>query len=63
MLEQIAKDTKDILGEIKVDIRGLREEQKSDFRWLIGLLIGLAGFTIAGFTGLLATMAHGFHWL
>lgn len=63
VLEQIARDTKDILVEMKRDIREIRQDQKSDFRLLFGATIsvalGLAGM-MAGLAGL---MARGFHWL
>ena len=55
VLEQIAKDTKEILGEIKRDIRDIRQDQKVDFRVLFGALISVA-------VGLAAIMAHGFKW-
>jgi hypothetical protein len=31
-------------------------EQRSDFRWLLGMMLGTTG-------ALLGVMAHGFHWL
>jgi hypothetical protein len=62
VLEQIAKDTKEILVEMKRDIRELRQDQKSDFRILFAALItatlGLAGMI----AGLGVIMAHGFKW-
>lgn len=63
VLEQIAKDTKDILTEMKQDIRGVRQEikevrqdQRSDFPLLFGAIIAVA-------LGLAGLMARGFHWL
>ena len=41
----------------------LETNQRADFRWLLGVMIGMFGTMIAGFGGLLAVMAHGFHWL
>jgi len=55
VLEQIAKDTKEILGEMKQDIRDIRQDQRTDFRLLFGALI-------AATLGLAGLMAHGFHW-
>jgi hypothetical protein len=63
VLEQIAKDTEEILVEMKQDIRDIRGEltdirkdQKTDFRLLFGALISVA-------LGQSYLMAHGFHWL
>ena len=38
-------------------------EQRADFRWLLGIMLG--GFTamLGGFGALLGVMAHGFRWL
>lgn len=51
-MEHIERD----VGDIKTDIRGLRGDQKSDFRLLFGALITVA-------LGLAALMAKGFGWL
>ena len=36
---------------MELDFKGLRSEMKSDFRWLLTIMAGIAGI-----------MAHGFHW-
>jgi GAF domain-containing protein len=56
VLEQIARTTTAALERIE-------REQRSDFRWLLGIMLG--GFvTVLGALGaLLGVMAHGFHWL
>ncbi|MEJ0095126.1 MAG: hypothetical protein WDN46_17420 [Methylocella sp.] len=41
--------------DLKTDVRGLRSDMWSQFRWTIALLGGL----IIGLGGI---MAHGFHW-
>ncbi|MCP1243014.1 hypothetical protein [Acetobacter lambici] len=47
VLEQIAKDTKESLKDIKSDVSGIRADMKSDFRWILG--IGIAAFgSLAG---------------
>jgi len=56
VLEQIAASTKEILTEMKADIRELRQDQKSDFRITFAALITVA-------IGLAGLMAHGFKWL
>jgi hypothetical protein len=44
-------------------IDGVSKEHHADFRWLLGLIIGLFATMLAGFSGLLGVMAHGFHRL
>ena len=63
VLEQIARTTTAGLDRIErrvdmqaADIRALAAEHRSDFRWLLGTLLG-------GFGAMLGVMAHGFHWL
>lgn len=55
VLEEIAKTTKDALIDLRTEMRALRADQRSDFRWLLGIILG-------GYVGLLGVMAHGFHW-
>jgi hypothetical protein len=55
VLEQIAISTKEILVEMKQDIRDIKADQKSDFRILFGALITTA-------LALASLMAHGFKW-
>jgi hypothetical protein len=74
VLERIAQETVTALGDIRSELRqmrtdmlaefrAVRAEGKSDYRWLIGIMLGGFGLTIGGFAGLLAVMAHGFHWI
>jgi hypothetical protein len=37
--------------------------QRSDFRWLLGMMVAGTGTILASLLGLLGVMAHGFHWL
>jgi hypothetical protein len=55
VLEEIAKNTKDALIDLRTEMRAFRAGQGSDFRWLLGIILG-------GYVGLLGMMAHGFHW-
>jgi predicted nucleic acid-binding Zn-ribbon protein len=69
-LIDIRTDLRELRGEIKTEVRDLRTEMRDlrtemrdlrteiwrNFRWLLGIMLG-------GFVGILATMAHGFHWL
>ncbi|WP_159105015.1 hypothetical protein [Komagataeibacter kakiaceti] len=56
VLEQIAKDTKDVLKDLKTETSTLRSNQERDFRILFGAIITAT-------LGLAALMAKGFHWL
>lgn len=38
------------------DVREIKSDIKSDFRWLLGIILG-------GNAGMFALMAHGFHWI
>jgi len=39
VLEQIARSTDAALGEIRSDVREIRTEMRSQFRWLLGTII------------------------
>jgi hypothetical protein len=56
VLEQIARTTVASLERIERRIDAMATEQRSDFCWLLGMMLGTAGT-------LLGVMAHGFHWL
>jgi hypothetical protein len=63
VLEQIARSTNASLERIErrfdaIDRRfdAFSVEHRSDFRWLLGVMMG-------GFGAILGVMAHGFHWL
>lgn len=51
-MEYVQRD----IGEIKSDIREIKEHARADFRILFGALIAVA-------LGLAGLMAKGFHWL
>lgn len=51
-MEYVQRD----LGEIKTDIRQIKDHARTDFRMLFGALIAVA-------LGLAGLMAKGFHWL
>jgi len=55
-LEAVVEHIQADIGDIKINIRGLRADARSDFRILFGALITVA----LGLTGLIA---KGFHWL
>ncbi len=70
VLEQIARTTAAALDRMdgrmdRIDQRldMLWGAQRSDFRWLLSMMVAGIGTTFAAFLGLLGVMAHGFHWL
>jgi hypothetical protein len=56
VLEQIARTTSTALERIEWRLDAIVMDQRADFRWLLGIILG-------GFGALLGVMAHGFHWL
>jgi len=74
VLEEIARGTRDALERIERRLdtlerrmddgfRSLAASQRSDFRWLLGIMLGGFAATVSGFAAMLGVMAHGFHWL
>ena len=55
VLEEIAKNTKATLERIDRRLDTIETNQRTDFRWLLGIILG-------GYVGLLGVMAHGFQW-
>jgi hypothetical protein len=56
LLEQSISHINQTLIRIEQDGKEFRKVIKNDFRWVIGLMIAFG-------SGLLGTMAHGFHWI
>ncbi len=63
VLERIARTTAASLERIERRMVLAAATQCSDFRWLLGMMMGATGTILAALTGLLGIMAHGFHWL
>lgn len=55
-LVRIETNMHDGFRDLREDMKDLKKDVKSDFRWLVGLMIAFG-------TGLLGVMAHGFHWI
>jgi hypothetical protein len=55
VLEQIAKDTRDVLTRMDTRLDRMEDRQSSDFKWLFALGLGAMSFIVA-------VMAHGFRW-
>ena len=41
----------------------LETQHRAEFRWLLGVMLGGFATMLGAFGGMLAVMAHGFHWL
>jgi len=63
VLEQIARTQTASLERIERRMDAVSAEQRSDFRWLLGIMLGGFGAMLGGFSAVLGIMAHGFHWL
>jgi hypothetical protein len=63
VLEEIARNTLQALIDIRAEMREMRRESRADYRWLLGIMLAGFAMTTTGFAGILAVMAHGFHWL
>ena len=48
--------------KIDFELKELKKEMRSDFKWVLGLLIGFSSTGIAMIAGLATIIAHGFHW-
>lgn len=63
VLEQIARTQTAAFERIERRMDQLAADQRADFRWLLGVMLGGFGAMLGGFGALLGVMAHGFHWL
>ena len=70
VLEEIAHSLKAAIDRIdrrfdSMDQRleTIQRNQRSDFRWLLGIMIGGYMSLLGLYASLLGVMAHGFHWL
>lgn len=52
----LRREFHDLRGEMRVDIRSLQDQARTDFRLLFGAIITVA-------LGMSALMAKGFHWI
>jgi hypothetical protein len=63
VLEQIARTTAATLERTERRLDAVVTEQRADFRWLLGVMLGGFGAMVGGFGAVLGVMAHGLHWL
>ncbi len=66
VLEQITRTTSAALERIELRLDSMDRridtvvtDQRADFRWLVGIMLGGFAAMLGGF----GAMAHGFHWL
>jgi len=55
LLESAVDNINQTLLRIETQLSDIRRDAKSDFRWLLSMIIGST-------VGITAIMAHGFHW-
>jgi hypothetical protein len=58
-IERLERRLDAVAAEQRADMRDIR----TDFRWLLGIMLGGFAAMLGGFAGVLGVMAHGFHWL
>lgn len=63
VLEQIARTTAASLDRLERRMDAFATDQRADFRWLMGAMLGGFAAMLGGFGALLGVMARGFHWL
>jgi hypothetical protein len=63
MLEAQRAESRTMQDRLERRMDLLAANQRSDFRWLLGIMLG--GFTtlLGAFGAMLGVMAHGLHWL
>lgn len=54
-VESAIEGINDSMKEIKTEIKEIRKDMKTDYRWLFGLMLTSTG-------GLFLLIAHGFKW-
>jgi len=62
-ISEVRQDIKSLDSEVRHDIRRLDTKIDSNFKWLLGVMIGGFASTIGGFVTLGGLIAHAHHWL
>ncbi|MBN9562627.1 MAG: hypothetical protein J0H14_18150 [Alphaproteobacteria bacterium] len=63
VLEHLAQTTSAAIERVERRLDTLASDQRADFRWIVGIMLGGFVAVLGAFAGLLGVMAHGFHWL
>ncbi|HEY2418845.1 MAG TPA: hypothetical protein VGH84_13055 [Steroidobacteraceae bacterium] len=63
VLEQIARSTQAALERIERRLDTIEATQRTDFRWLLGIMLGGFSLTLGGFVATLGLIAHTQHWI
>ena len=61
VLEEIARGTKAVLERIERRLDTIEATQRTDFRWLLGIMLGGFSLTIGGFGAVLGLIARSQH--
>ena len=62
-MEEIARGTKAVLDRIERRLDTIEATQRTDFRWLLGILLGGFSLTLGGFGAVLSLIARTQHWI
>jgi len=60
---RVERQMEAMAAENRAALRSLSEQQRADFRWLLGIMLVGFGLMLGSFGATLGVMAHGFHWL
>jgi hypothetical protein len=60
--ETQSENTIKAISEITSTLKEIKSEMKSDFHWLLGIMISGLGIILGANAGMFAVMAHGFKW-
>jgi hypothetical protein len=63
VLEEIARGTKAVLDRIERHLDAIEATQRTDFRWLLGIMLGGFSLTLGGFVATLGLIARTQHWI
>jgi len=63
LLEQIVQTDRATFARVERQLEAIANQQRADFRWLLGIMLGGFGLMLGSFGAMLGVMAHGFHWL
>jgi hypothetical protein len=61
VLEQLARNTAATLERMERRLDAIAAEQRSDFRWLLGVILGGMGSLLGAIGGLFGIIMHGVH--
>ena len=63
VLEETARHTLAALERLERRFDRFETQQRAEFRWVLGVMLGGFATMLGAFGAMLAAMAHEFHWL